>query len=118
PDPLCQTRVADGRGAHVDAAPPGAEVEARADDGDCGCFLVRHAGTVHLRLMNEVQDIAPIRVVIADDDENYLEALRVLIDEQPELTVVGSAIDGDEAVQLVDALDPEAAVIDLHMPNV
>jgi DNA-binding NarL/FixJ family response regulator len=67
--------------------------------------------------MSDLDDSAPIRVVIADDDEGYLEALRALIERQPELTVVGSAIDGGEAVQLVDALSPEAAVIDLHMPN-
>ena len=59
----------------------------------------------------------PIRVVIADDDESYLQSLRELIDRQPELTVVGSARDGVEAVELVEALEPEAAVIDLHMPR-
>jgi len=59
----------------------------------------------------------PIRVVIADDDDNYLESLHELIDRQPELTVVGAARDGVEAVELVDALEPEAAVIDLHMPR-
>ncbi len=59
----------------------------------------------------------PIRVVIADDDDNYLESLRELIDRQPELTVVGSARDGVESVELVEALEPEAAVIDLHMPR-
>ena len=66
--------------------------------------------------MVEPGAVAPIRVVIADDDRHYLESLRELIDRQPELSVVGAAHDGLEAVELVEALSPEAAVIDLHMP--
>jgi DNA-binding NarL/FixJ family response regulator len=61
--------------------------------------------------------LQPIRVVIADDDEGYLGSLGTLIDHQPELSVVGQAKDGVEAVELVDRLEPEAAVIDLHMPR-
>jgi DNA-binding NarL/FixJ family response regulator len=60
---------------------------------------------------------APIRVVIADDDQLYLSSLRELIDRQPELAVVGAAKDGLEAIELVESLTPEAAVIDLHMPR-
>jgi DNA-binding NarL/FixJ family response regulator len=62
-------------------------------------------------------DNAHIRVLLADDDEGYLESLRILIDGQPELTVVGLARDGLEAVALAGSLDPDAAVIDLHMPQ-
>jgi DNA-binding NarL/FixJ family response regulator len=57
-----------------------------------------------------------IRVVLADDDQAYLHSLRLLIDRQPELTVVGAVGDGLAAIELVDELDPDAAVIDLHMP--
>ena len=59
----------------------------------------------------------PIRVLIADDDLGYLESLRIVIERQPELRVIGSARDGEEAVELADQLQPEAAVIDLHMPR-
>lgn len=58
----------------------------------------------------------PIRVLLADDDETYLASLRTLIDRQPELQVVGAATNGVEALDLADALDPEACVLDLHMP--
>jgi DNA-binding NarL/FixJ family response regulator len=61
-------------------------------------------------------DETRIRVLIADDDEAFLESLRRLIDGQPELAVVGAALDGLEAIELADALDPDAVVIDLHMP--
>jgi DNA-binding NarL/FixJ family response regulator len=39
-----------------------------------------------------------------------------LIDRQPELEVVGEAHNGLEAIDLTDDLDPDAVVIDLHMP--
>ena len=57
-----------------------------------------------------------IRVLIADDDGAFLTSLQELIDRQPELAVVGCALDGLQAIELADALDPDAVVIDLHMP--
>lgn len=57
-----------------------------------------------------------IRVVLADDDRHYLDSLRELIEQQPELTVVGTAMDGVQALEAVEQLDPEAVVLDLHMP--
>jgi DNA-binding NarL/FixJ family response regulator len=59
---------------------------------------------------------AAIRVVLADDDAAFVESLRALIEQQPELTVVGAAHDGLAAIELVEELLPEAVVIDLHMP--
>ena len=61
--------------------------------------------------------MAPVRVVIADDDEAFLDSLRVLIEGQPELEVVGTARDGLEAIELMDELGPDAIVIDPHMPQ-
>ncbi len=58
-----------------------------------------------------------ISVVLADDDEGYLESLRALVEQQPSLKVVGVALDGIEALECVEAIDPDAVVIDLHMPR-
>ena len=60
----------------------------------------------------------PVRVLIADDEQAFLDALQPLIEQQPELTVVGRASDGLAAIELVDELVPDAVVIDLHMPLV
>ena len=57
-----------------------------------------------------------IRVLLADDDEVFLASLCKLIDHQPELSVVGTAVNGLAAIELVDELAPDAAVLDLHMP--
>jgi DNA-binding NarL/FixJ family response regulator len=61
--------------------------------------------------------VAPVRVVIADDDEVFLESLGALIGAQPELEVIGVARDGLEAIELTEALEPDAVVIDPHMPR-
>jgi DNA-binding NarL/FixJ family response regulator len=57
-----------------------------------------------------------IRVLLADDDEEFLASLRELIGRQNELSVVATATDGLAAIELVDELAPDAAVLDLHMP--
>jgi DNA-binding NarL/FixJ family response regulator len=57
-----------------------------------------------------------IRVLLADDDGDFLAALRELVDRQPELGVVGVAANGLEAIEQTDELEPDAVVIDLHMP--
>jgi DNA-binding NarL/FixJ family response regulator len=61
---------------------------------------------------------APVRVLLADDDEDFLASLRPLIEHQPELTVVATAENGLHAIELADSLAPDAIVIDLHMPLV
>ena len=61
---------------------------------------------------------APVRVLLADDDAGFLESLQPLIEHQPELTVIGKAANGLDAIELADALAPDAVVIDLHMPLV
>ena len=58
-----------------------------------------------------------IRVLLADDDQPFLDALSPLIERQPELAVVGTAADGLAAIELADELSPDAVVIDLHMPR-
>jgi DNA-binding NarL/FixJ family response regulator len=62
-------------------------------------------------------DTAAISVMLADDDEGYLESLQALIAQQPALSVVAVAHDGLEAIERADELEPDAVVIDLHMPR-
>jgi two-component system chemotaxis response regulator CheB len=67
--------------------------------------------------MGEADAAGTIRVLLADDDAPFLEALSPLIERQPELVVVGTALDGLAAIELADELSPDAVVIDLHMPR-
>ncbi len=67
--------------------------------------------------MHGGESAGTIRVLLADDDRPFLEALSPLIERQPELAVVGIAFDGLAAIELADELEPDAVVIDLHMPR-
>jgi DNA-binding NarL/FixJ family response regulator len=58
----------------------------------------------------------PINVLLADDDDGFLASLRELVDRQPELRVVAAARNGVEAVAFAAEWQPDAAVVDLHMP--
>jgi DNA-binding NarL/FixJ family response regulator len=62
------------------------------------------------------RDRRGIRVLLADDDVEFVESLRELIDRQPELEVVGAVGNGLEAIEQAEELEPDAVVIDLHMP--
>jgi DNA-binding NarL/FixJ family response regulator len=58
----------------------------------------------------------PIRVLIAEDDDVYRASLRELVERQPELTVVGEAGNGLDAIEIADEVEIDAVVVDLHMP--
>jgi CheY-like chemotaxis protein len=114
--------IPDGRRPHVDATPAGAEIERRADEDNLTFGRLReHGRKANVPpLMNQLEGVtaAPVRVLLADDDEGFLESLRPLIEHQPELTIVATAGNGLDAIELADELEPEAIVIDLHMPLV
>lgn len=59
---------------------------------------------------------APLRVVVADDQASVREGLVLLLDLLPEIDVVASAADGQEALALVHEHRPDAILLDLHMP--
>ena len=58
-----------------------------------------------------------IRVLIVDDQAVIRAGLRVLIDRDPELTVVGEAVTGEQALQLARELQPEIVLMDIRMPG-
>ena len=60
--------------------------------------------------------MTPIRVLLADDQALLREGLRMMIDAQPGLQVVGEAADGGEAVTLASRLEPDVIVMDIRMP--
>ncbi len=58
-----------------------------------------------------------IRVVVADDQTAVREGLALLLDLLDDVTVVGSAADGDEAVRLVAERGADVVLMDLRMPR-
>ncbi|GAB5898147.1 MULTISPECIES: response regulator [Mycolicibacterium] len=57
-------------------------------------------------------------VLLADDHPVVREGLRGMIDAEPDLTVVGEAASGAEAVAMAKALEPDVILMDLRMPDV
>ena len=61
--------------------------------------------------------IAPIRVLLADDQPLYLDTLELLLCSEGWIEVVGRAGDGVEAVELAQSLRPDVVLMDVHMPR-
>lgn len=57
------------------------------------------------------------RVVLVDDHVVVLMGLQTLLSMERDVTVVGTAVDGDEALDAVRAHDPDVLVVDLQMPR-
>ena len=60
---------------------------------------------------------APLRVLIVDDEPDVLLLLRVQMEGRPDVELLGTATDGQEAIDACRDLQPEAVVMDLLMPK-
>ncbi len=59
-----------------------------------------------------------IRVLVVDDSPSVRELLVHILGSDPEMEIVGSAADGEEAVRMATMTKPDVITMDLHMPNV
>ncbi len=59
-----------------------------------------------------------LRIVLADDERMVRTALRVILDAEPGLEVVGEAASGAEAVSVVRSLAPDVVLMDVRMPEI
>ena len=60
--------------------------------------------------------VAKVRVLVADDDQAFLEAIRTMFAFDERLEVVGEAYDGEQAVGLAAELAPDVVAMDIVMP--
>jgi DNA-binding NarL/FixJ family response regulator len=58
-----------------------------------------------------------VKVAVADDQALLRGALRMLVESEPDMEVVGEAADGAEAVELVRAARPDVVLMDIRMPG-
>ncbi|MFF1923565.1 response regulator [Streptomyces sp. NPDC058221] len=65
----------------------------------------------------EREPARPVRVVVVDDEELVRMALRLVIDGEPDLTVVAEAADGNAAIDVVDEHRPDVVLMDVRMPG-
>lgn len=59
----------------------------------------------------------PVRLVLADDHEIMRVGLRTLLQARTDWSVVGEAVNGEEAVDMVLSLQPDVALLDIAMPK-
>jgi len=62
--------------------------------------------------------VPPIRVLIVDDHPVVRKGLASFLANEPDLVVVGAAVDGEEALKLADEHVPEVVLMDLSMPGI
>lgn len=60
---------------------------------------------------------SPLRVLISDDDPMIRDALREVLEAEPDFVVVAVAGDADEAIELTRTHGPAVAVLDVRMPG-
>ncbi|MCP3960066.1 MAG: response regulator transcription factor [bacterium] len=58
-----------------------------------------------------------IRILLADDQELFLHGLRALLEQEPDLEVIGESRDGHEAVRTARELAPDLTIMDIGMPG-
>jgi DNA-binding NarL/FixJ family response regulator len=58
-----------------------------------------------------------IRVLIADDQDLIREGLRMILEAEPDIEVVGEAADGRQALERARSLDPDVMLMDIRMPE-
>jgi len=58
-----------------------------------------------------------IKVLLADDSEIIRRAIRALLHSQPKIELVGEAADFPQTVLMMNELNPEVIVMDVHMPK-
>jgi DNA-binding NarL/FixJ family response regulator len=61
--------------------------------------------------------MSAIRVLLVEDHETVREGLRLLLDSQPDIEVVGEAANGRLAVEYSQRLNPQVVIMDLSMPE-
>ncbi len=58
-----------------------------------------------------------VRVLIVDDHDIVRAGIRMLLDAQPDMAVIGEASNGKEAVEMVSSMEPDVVLMDISMPG-
>ncbi len=68
-------------------------------------------------LSSSTPGLSPIRILISDDHPFMREGLAAVLDYKPDMTVVGQACNGHEAIELFRQHQPDVTLMDLRMPE-
>lgn len=62
--------------------------------------------------------MTPMRLLVVDDHEVLRQGLRTMLDDTSDVSIIGEAADGAEAVDRIEELAPDAVLLDIRMPGV
>jgi DNA-binding NarL/FixJ family response regulator len=67
--------------------------------------------------VNTAVGVLPVRILLADDHRIVSDSLASFLESEPGFTVVGKAVDGEEALKLAQQHNPDLAILDVSMPR-
>ncbi|WP_067183720.1 BTAD domain-containing putative transcriptional regulator [Microtetraspora niveoalba] len=106
---------------HLDAPAPGASVTAAAPSGGpasgLGTAPASGTGAAQGAGAADAGATPPLRVVIADDQALVRTGLKVILDLEPGLELVGEAENGEQAIAAVRETRPDVVLMDIQMPR-
>jgi DNA-binding NarL/FixJ family response regulator len=59
----------------------------------------------------------PVKIVIADDHQMFIDGVKVLIRNEKRFEIIGEALNGEQALELVEKLSPQILITDINMPG-
>ena len=105
--------ISAGVAGPAEGAEPAEELVGRAD---AALYVAKAAGRNRVELAGAAAP-APIRVMVADDDEIVTMLLSTIAQHEPSLELVGTATDAEEAIEMAVMRRPQVVLLDLDMPH-
>jgi DNA-binding NarL/FixJ family response regulator len=76
---------------------------------------IEHEGSLHEGI--QAHRDRPIRVLVIDDQYAFTDMLRVVLELQEDISVIGTALLGDEGLRIALKTQPDVVLVDYHMPG-
>lgn len=66
----------------------------------------------------EEENMKEVKIVIVDDDKQYVKELKEILLKEENIKVCGNAFDGEEAIDIIERIQPDVVIIDLIIPKI
>lgn len=61
--------------------------------------------------------MSKLRIILAEDHKTVREGIKILINSQPDMEIIGEAGDGEAAIKMTEELNPDIVIMDVSMPE-